>query len=61
MDIIKTTLLIPLQSFQINQLWNDEYALKLKVRFSIILDGADWHNHYIVLIKSKMYSLKSFT
>jgi GNAT superfamily N-acetyltransferase len=49
MRIIKTTPLTTHQSSQINQLWNDEYPLKLKDRFPILLDGADWHNHYIIL------------
>jgi hypothetical protein len=49
MNIIKTKKLSDIQSTQINQLWNDEYPLKLKDRFPILLDGADWHNHYIIL------------
>ena len=49
MKIISTKILSEKQSGQINQLWNDEYPLKLKDRFPILLDGADWHNHYIIL------------
>jgi GNAT superfamily N-acetyltransferase len=49
MKIIKTKKLNELQISQINDLWNDEYPLKLKDRFPILLDGADWHNHYIFL------------
>jgi predicted GNAT family N-acyltransferase len=49
MHIIKTNNLTTLQAAQINQLWNNEYPLKLKDRFPILLDGADWFNHYIVL------------
>ena len=48
MKIIKTKKLNELQISQINDLWNDEYPLKLKDRFPILLDGADWHNHYII-------------
>ncbi len=48
MEIIKTKTLSEKQSSQINQLWNDEYPIKLKDRFAILLDGADWHNHYII-------------
>lgn len=48
MEIIKTKILSEKQSSQINQLWNDEYPIKLKDRFAILLDGADWHNHYII-------------
>jgi GNAT superfamily N-acetyltransferase len=48
MEIIKTKTLSEKQSSQINQLWNDEYPIKLKDRFTILLDGADWHNHYII-------------
>jgi GNAT superfamily N-acetyltransferase len=49
MKIIKTKKLNELQISQINDLWNDEYPLKLKDRFPILLDGADWYNHYIIL------------
>jgi hypothetical protein len=48
MDIIKTTQLTPLQSSQVNQLWNDEYPLKLKDRFPILLVGVGNFNHYIM-------------
>lgn len=36
------------QSEQINLLWNEEYPINLKDRFSLLLDGAAWHNHYII-------------
>jgi GNAT superfamily N-acetyltransferase len=49
MKITQSRILTSLQSAQINQLWNDEYPLKLKDRFPILLDGADWQNHYIIL------------
>jgi GNAT superfamily N-acetyltransferase len=48
MNILKTNILTPLQSAQINQLWNDEYPLQLKDRFPILLEGTDRHNHYLI-------------
>lgn len=48
MKLIKTKKLNELQISQINQMWNDEYPLKLKDRFPILLDGATWFNHYII-------------
>lgn len=36
------------QSEQINRLWNDEYPLKLKDRFPLLLADVDSHNHYII-------------
>ncbi len=48
MKILKTKELTSLQSEQINQLWNDEYPLKLKNRFSILLDDTESHNHYLI-------------
>lgn len=48
MNIIKTKTLNDIQSGQINQLWNEEYPVKLKDRFPILLDGADWYNHYLI-------------
>lgn len=48
MRINKTKILTNKQKEQINALWNDEYPAKLKDRFSILLDGADWYNHYII-------------
>ncbi len=48
MKINKTKILTDKQKEQINALWNDEYPAKLKDRFPILLDGADWFNHYII-------------
>ncbi|OYU95498.1 MAG: hypothetical protein CFE21_10160 [Bacteroidetes bacterium B1(2017)] len=48
MQILKTKILSQHQSSQINQLWNDEYPIKLKDRFPILLDGANWYNHYLL-------------
>lgn len=49
MKIIKTKTLSEKQFEQINQFWNDEYPLKLKDRFPILLDGVDDYNHYLIL------------
>lgn len=46
--ITKTKVLTDSQSAQINKLWNEEYPLKLKDRFPILLDGAADYNHYII-------------
>ncbi len=48
MRLLNTIELTNLQSAQINQLWNDEYPIQLKDRFPILLDGVDWHNHYLI-------------
>jgi hypothetical protein len=33
---------------QINQMWNDEYPMKLKDRFGLLLDGVENYNHYLI-------------
>lgn len=48
MEIITTTLLSNRQFCQINQLWNEEYPVKLKDRFPILLDEVVNYNHYII-------------
>ncbi|MFA9220645.1 MAG: hypothetical protein ACEQSL_05610, partial [Sediminibacterium sp.] len=48
MEIVQTKTLSSVQSEQINSLWNAEYPLKLKDRFSILLEGTTWHNHFVV-------------
>lgn len=48
MKLITSKILTIQQREQINLLWNNEYPLKLKDRFPILLDGADWHNHYLI-------------
>ncbi len=48
MEVIATKSLSTYQSAQINQLWNDEYPLKLKDRFSILLNGVTNFNHYLI-------------
>lgn len=46
--IIKTKTLTDLQFEQINQLWNNEYPIKLKDRFPLLLVDVDRYNHYII-------------
>lgn len=48
MEIIETKYLTDTQFQQINQLWNEEYPLKLKDRFGILLNGAANFNHYLI-------------
>ena len=43
---------------QINELWNEEYPVKLKNRFSILLDGVTNYNHYI--IEDENYNVKAW-
>lgn len=46
--ITKTKVLSRLHFDQINQLWNEEYPLKLKDRFPILLDGVSNYNHFVI-------------
>ncbi len=48
MQIIKTKILSSLQEKQIDQLWNEEYPVKLANRFKILLDGVENFNHYLI-------------
>lgn len=48
MIINKTKILTDKQREQINALRDDKYPSKLKDRFPIHLDGADWYNQYII-------------
>jgi hypothetical protein len=48
MEITKTKNLTDLQFKQINQLWNEEYPVKLKSRVGILLDGVENYNHYFI-------------
>jgi GNAT superfamily N-acetyltransferase len=47
-EIIKTLALTEKQASQINDLWNEEYPLKLKDRFGILLMGAISYTHYLI-------------
>jgi GNAT superfamily N-acetyltransferase len=46
--IIRTQILTPQQSEQINNAWNNEYPVDLMNRFSLLLDGCDEFLHYII-------------
>ena len=53
MEIIKTKSLTTKQFQQINCLWNEEYPLKLKDRFGLLLDGVNNYSHYLIEDKDK--------
>ena len=53
MEIIKTKSLTTKQLQQINRLWNEEYPLKLKDRFGLLLDGVNNYSHYLIEDKDK--------
>ena len=53
MEIIKTKNLTAKQFQQINRLWNEEYPLKLKDRFELLLGGVNDYNHYLVEDKDR--------
>ena len=46
MEIIKTKKLTEHQYSQINQMWNEEYPIKLKDRFPLLLEGVKNYNHF---------------
>lgn len=46
--ILRTKILSANQSAQINQMWNDEYPIKLKDRFPILLEGVENYHHYLI-------------
>lgn len=48
MEIIQTKTLSSVQCAQLNSLWNEEYPLKLKDRFPILLESTTWHNHFLI-------------
>jgi GNAT superfamily N-acetyltransferase len=48
MEILETKLLTASQFSQIDALWNREYPLKLKDRFSLLLNDAEDHRHYVI-------------
>jgi RimJ/RimL family protein N-acetyltransferase/GNAT superfamily N-acetyltransferase len=48
MEIKKTKYINRDQFQQINQMWNDEYPIKLKDRFGILLEGVENYNHYLI-------------
>lgn len=48
MEIIKTKNVTSNQFRQIDQMWNDEYPVKLRNRFGILLEGVENYNHYLI-------------
>jgi GNAT superfamily N-acetyltransferase len=48
MEIIKTKSLTTKQFDQINHIWNEEYPLKLRDRFKLLLDGVNDYSHYLI-------------
>ncbi len=48
MNILRTKILSPTQSSQIHQLWNDEYPIKLKDRFPLLLEGVTNFTHFLI-------------
>lgn len=54
MEIIKTKTISESQFQQINQLWNEEYPIKLKDRFNLLLEGVEKYNHYIIEENSRV-------
>lgn len=49
MKIEKLKILTPKQTEQIDRLWNEEYPIKLNNRFSLLLEGVENFNHYLIL------------
>ena len=54
MEIIKIKKLDDHQFQQVNKLWNDEYPVKLKDRFGLLLEGVEKYNHYIIEQENKI-------
>lgn len=48
MDILKTKDLTDIQRASINRLWNEEFPVNLKGKFSRLLEGVDNFNHYLI-------------
>ncbi len=48
MNVIKTKTLSQNQEDQINELWDNEYPIKLKGRFSTLLNDVENYNYYII-------------
>lgn len=53
MNIVKTKALSAHQASCINRMWNEEYPVKLKDRFPLLLDGVVNYNHYLIEDESK--------
>jgi RimJ/RimL family protein N-acetyltransferase len=48
MEIVKIKKLNNHQFQQIHLLWNEEYPIKLKDRFGLLLEGVENYNHYLI-------------
>jgi len=48
MKVIHQTKLSETQFVQINELWNNEYPVKLKDRFALLLEGSETQQHFII-------------
>jgi len=48
MEILTTKNLSEQQFRQINQMWNEQYPVKLKDRFALLLDGVENYTHYLI-------------
>ncbi len=48
MKVINQTILSETQFVQINELWNNEYPVKLKDRFALLLEGSETQQHFII-------------
>jgi len=48
MRITKLKILTPSQEEQIDNLWNEEYPIKLANRFKLLLEGVNHFNHYLI-------------
>lgn len=48
MKVIHQSTLSETQFDQINELWNNEYSVKLKDRFALLLEGAEAQQHFLI-------------
>ena len=48
MIIKKLKILTPKEAAQIDQLWNEEYPIKINNRFGLLLEGVENYHHYII-------------
>jgi hypothetical protein len=48
MKVIHQTTLSETQFDQINELWNNEYPIKLKDRFVLLLEGSEAQQHFLI-------------
>lgn len=48
MKILKTKIITTDQFRQINEMWNEEFPINLKDRFSLLLEDVEKYNHYLI-------------